>query len=258
MHAQNLYDREHTERFATFLYQSQQYEPAAREYERLYILEKSAHPRSELFKSYRLAGKSLLGINRVNSIYPNPSSYPPSTYFELSRMLLTTGQFQTYSEIIPQQSFLTLSDKTLLKSIRSVYDKKYDATYDFLIDGEMEFYNRSMVQVHHIMVDFSSEKWKSPALAASLSAVVPGLGRWYAGDWKNAIVSAIFVGINGYQSYRGFSNSGISSVGGWIFGAIGLGFYVGNIYGAAWTANRKNDQKRDAYKQKIEQYYFSF
>lgn len=258
INAQDLFDKEHTERFATFLYQSQQYELAAREYERLYILEKGDHPNIHLFKSYRLAGKTALGINRINNIYPNPTTYPPEAFFELSRMLLITDQFELYSDIIPKQQFLTDVDKQLLIGIRSVYDKKSKEEYAPPIGTELQFHNRSLVQVHNVLTEYGDEKWKSPALAASLSAVVPGLGRWYAGDWKNAIVSALFVGVNAYQSYRGFRNSGVSSVGGWVFGAIGLGFYVGNIYGAAWTANRKNDQKRNAYKKRIEQYYFNF
>lgn len=258
VNAQDLFDKEHTERFATFLYQSQQYELAAREYERLYILDKEGQPNIQLFKSYRLADKNAMGINRINDIYPDPTSYPPETFFELSRMLLMTEQFDLYSDIIPKQNYLTDVDKNLLLGIQSVYAKETKAKYALQSSVEMQFHNRSLLQVHNILTEYQHEKWKNPALAASLSAIVPGLGRWYAGDWKNAIVSALFVGVNGYQSYRGFRNSGVSSAGGWIFGAIGLGFYVGNIYGATWTAKRKNDQKRDVYKKRIEQYYFNF
>jgi hypothetical protein len=87
--------------------------------------------------------------------------------------------------------------------------------------------------------------YRKPWVAASLSAVVPGAGKVYAGQWKDGLFSLLFVAINGYQSYRGFHQKGLQSARGWIFGGLALGFYTGNVYGSAQTVKRYN-RKQDA------------
>ena len=71
-------------------------------------------------------------------------------------------------------------------------------------------------------------------------SVIPGLGKVYAGDWKDGVVSALIVGSMGYESYVGFHARGTRSVFGWIFAGLTVGFYGGNIYGSYKSAQRYN------------------
>ena len=48
------------------------------------------------------------------------------------------------------------------------------------------------------------------------------------------------VGGTAFQAYRGFNNEGLSSTSGWIFTALSSGFYAGNIYGSAKSAQVYN------------------
>src|SRR5690606_34905714 len=79
-------------------------------------------------------------------------------------------------------------------------------------------------------------KRKSPAVAGIMSAVIPGSGRVYARDYKDGLISLLFIGGTAFQSYRRFHDKGIKSVGGWIYGGISFGFYVANIYGSVQSA----------------------
>jgi TM2 domain-containing membrane protein YozV len=81
---------------------------------------------------------------------------------------------------------------------------------------------------------------KSPFVAGTLSTILPGAGKVYAGRWKDGLVSLLFVGANAYSAYRGFSSGGIQSPYGWLFGGLSAGFYIGGIYGSQKAARIYN------------------
>jgi hypothetical protein len=84
---------------------------------------------------------------------------------------------------------------------------------------------------------------KSPALAAALSAVIPGLGRVYVGRWQDGIFSFFLVGLASGLAAQGFHEDGTSSVRGWILASTAGLLYAGNVYGSAVGAVV---QRRDA------------
>ena len=78
------------------------------------------------------------------------------------------------------------------------------------------------------------EETKSPALAASLSAVIPGTGRMYAGRWFDG-----FMGISQFLLYAAITNYAYQND--WevltaISGGVTFIVYGGEIYGAYRTA----------------------
>ena len=80
----------------------------------------------------------------------------------------------------------------------------------------------------------SLELKKSPALAASLSAVIPGTGRMYSGRWFDG-----FMGLSQFLLYTVVTNYAYQN--GWevltaISGGITFIVYGGEIYGAYRTA----------------------
>ena len=85
---------------------------------------------------------------------------------------------------------------------------------------------------------------KSPLLAASLSAVIPGAGKAYTKDWADGVVSLVFVGLNTWQAWRRFDREGANTVWGYVHGGFALGFYVGNIYGSHKAARMFNNRQK--------------
>jgi len=94
----------------------------------------------------------------------------------------------------------------------------------------------------NLIVMGSESKRKSKTLAGLMSAIVPSSGRFYARDYKDAIFSLVFIGGTAFQSYKRFNKSGINSAGGWIYGGISFGFYLGNIWGSVKAADRYNEK----------------
>lgn len=85
--------------------------------------------------------------------------------------------------------------------------------------------------------------WKRPMVATFLSGAMPGAGQLYAGQKKEAFsalfVNALFIGGSIYAA----RNEQWATLG--VLGFFGLGFYTGNIYGAADAAIRHNRGIRD-------------
>ena len=81
---------------------------------------------------------------------------------------------------------------------------------------------------------------KSPILAGLSSAVIPGTGKIYCGEYGDGIYSLIITGITGWLAWDGFRENGIRSVSGWVFGSVCSVFYAGNVYGSAIAARIYN------------------
>ena len=94
---------------------------------------------------------------------------------------------------------------------------------------------------------------KSPLFAGILSAILPGAGRLYTGDYGEAVASMVLTGIFGYLAVSnfidGYPRSGI------IFSSIALFFNAGNIYGSVLSAKSYNREVREKTNQEFQDYY---
>lgn len=209
---------------------------AAEEYERLLFYD----PENIAFLKQILSCYTKLGRNdnlesRLNLLDTKDKSVALS-YYDL---LIQTGKGKELVSLYDKQKnlFTEVERKELEFKIavsRSDW-KSSRAIYEL---GGLESYET-------IVSKIENTKFKSPAQAAFLSAIVPGLGRIYAKDAKDGIISLVFVGTFGYQAYRRFNQKGIKSVGGWIYGGVALGFYISNIYGSYQSAKYYNKKRNE-------------
>ncbi len=89
-------------------------------------------------------------------------------------------------------------------------------------------------------------KQKSPALAAGLSAVVPGLGKIYSGRKDEGIAAFMTVGVLAGFTAECWIKKGPTDWRTIVFGTLGSLFYLGNIYGSYVSVGIYNDTLRDA------------
>ncbi len=87
-----------------------------------------------------------------------------------------------------------------------------------------------------LLDEYESQPRKSPALAGTMSAVIPGSGQMYAEHYKDGLMAFVVNGlfIAGTVAALDDDNYALAA----IVGGVGLPFYIGNIYGAA-NASRK-------------------
>lgn len=95
---------------------------------------------------------------------------------------------------------------------------------------------------------------KSPLFAGILSAIFPGAGRLYTGDYGEAAASMLLTGIFGYLAVSnfidGYPRSGI------IFSSIALFFNAGNIYGSVLSAKTYNKEAKERTDKEFFDYYY--
>ncbi|MBD3410791.1 MAG: hypothetical protein GF419_11360 [Ignavibacteriales bacterium] len=79
---------------------------------------------------------------------------------------------------------------------------------------------------------------RSPALAALLSALLPGAGKFYTGDYADGATAAMLTGLFAALAYANFDADRPTE--GWLHaGAAGF-FYAGAVFGSAASAARHN------------------
>jgi len=87
---------------------------------------------------------------------------------------------------------------------------------------------------------------KSPFVAGALSAIIPGLGKVYAGKTGQGIAAFLEIAALGGATAEYYFRSGPESAGFIIFGSLFSLFYIGNIWGSALsvTVNKNDFYKR--------------
>jgi tetratricopeptide (TPR) repeat protein len=102
-----------------------------------------------------------------------------------------------------------------------------------------EFFDRSLA----ILEKASGLSQKNPYLAVLFSALLPGSGHVYLGEWDPGIVSISLVGGAAFLAYDGFAKeSAVQSI---IFTTFATGAYIGQIYSSYRTARKYNEEMGD-------------
>lgn len=89
--------------------------------------------------------------------------------------------------------------------------------------------------------DIANFKPKSPLLAGTLSAIVPGLGKIYAGKVGEGISALLTSTIIGAIAIENYNRSGIKSAGTIATGTLFAAVYAANIYGSVYSVKAYRD-----------------
>jgi tetratricopeptide (TPR) repeat protein len=86
---------------------------------------------------------------------------------------------------------------------------------------------------------------KSPLLAGTLSAILPGAGSFYTGRYAEGSLALFVNAVLIYATVNSFQRDQVPA--GTIFGALALVFYGGSIYAAVNGAHKFNDRAQSSY-----------
>lgn len=236
--AQDIFDKSHATEFANYLFREGQYKLAAIEYERIYFLDpKDSSNYSNILLAWRYSGETAasyaFGESHFKSFYATNKTVAKEQVF--NKMLLGQNDIKSFLDISPLSSY----DKNTYYLSSLLIQERFNEAHDFALTTTT--INKSIVLLSQ---EADELHYKSPFIAAAMSTVLPGSGKVYAGYWKDGLMSLIFTSLTAFQAYRGFKRKGTQSALGWIYGAIGTGFYIGNIYGSFHTAKRKNKAQK--------------
>jgi hypothetical protein len=250
-YAQDLFDAKHTATFANYLQTSKQYKLASEEYERLLFFNpKNDTVLSKFFYNLRKSGDAKSVINKCQKLYSNSDSVSAVVFTEYVKSILIAEPHLALT-LLEKNKNITSHEKKMLLAYTNISSYKWNEALANI--SAIEQQTSPIIQSKEILSKAVAQHHKKPILAAGLSAILPGLGKVYSGNLKDGIIALVFVGINGFQSYRYFNKKGIKSAGGWIFGSLATGFYLGNIYGSYKAAVIKNKKINDAYKKQLQE-----
>jgi hypothetical protein len=142
--------------------------------------------------------------------------------------------------------YLQLAGIALLQRDYAGYESgRQQFTYSSYIDSKEE---QRMNQYYDKLKGF---RRRSPVLAGVYSALVPGLGKFYAGKKKQAIAAFLPVISLAALTYEAYRKDGVKSARFIGFGTLFSVFYIGNIWGSTLAVRIRRNEFNKEYDNKI-------
>ncbi|MEM6344256.1 MAG: hypothetical protein AAF927_10265 [Bacteroidota bacterium] len=240
--AENLFDEANSLRYAKHLYESRQYPSAAIEYERvLFFQAGDTSVQQFLLESYFRAANYQVGLRRAQQLYPVAQTMPASLGYTYAKLLLRSGNHLQLTGFLERSNNLRRTDKAMLQIGTALLTRNWQLAQS----AYLEYQDIPKVSITYGSLVERSQNLsrKKPFVAMSMSIVVPGLGKVYTSQWKDAIISFLTVGSFAFTAWRSYNRNGFESPFFWIYGGIALGFYGGNLYGSWQSAVRYNERE---------------
>ncbi len=157
---------------------------------------------------------------------------------EYYRNLFLTGDYNFFRKLSVQEAYLPEEGKNVIAKLERFswfLERKGlpDSSYMFEAFSEAE-----KDQVKDFYMKYRYPEKKSPAKAAIMSALVPGLGKIYTGKYSDGITAFIVTGVLTYLAIDNFQQD--HDIRKWLFTGLAAWFYGGNIYGSAASAQIYN------------------
>ncbi len=235
----DIFSEKNSLQYAAYLEQQGDYLLAAREYERLTYTYSIDSLRTPALRNYYKTKDWQLSLNKAGQLFPDRKLMPLAASIFLQKTYI---QLEEYGNMLNGKILC----KSLLDLAHGIQIQGYSSINKNDLNGWLSFQSFTegdslqwieMTPVIHLL---KNHKEKSPVKALLLSAIIPGIGKIYTGEWKDGLASLVMVGLSGYQSYRGFKKQGVKSAYGYIYAGLTLGFYSGNLYGSWHSAKRQN------------------
>jgi len=164
--------------------------------------------------------------------------------FEISRQKLLSYTPADSTEQQVRQ--LELSGISLLQ--RDL--KKFDSLSQFFspVNYILDKHEEKMREHYNRIVD---QPKKSPLIAAGLSAILPGAGKFYAGNKGQGMYTLLISAVLGLQAWEGYRKDGPASFRFIAYGTIFTSIYIGTIWGSVFTVKIKRDQLNETINDQI-------
>jgi len=182
-----------------------------------------------------MLGYSELGFfSESNEIFKginDKSIFYPDAYLLFFKNQLISEPGLISASSINSFNSLQLKSFNKLNAISMLYGDEFNISRENFIspfDGDEQ---NSISTFYNYKVE---PPYKSPALAGTLSAIIPGSGKIYVGEWGDGITSLLATGLLAFLAYDNFRADHTTRA--WIFTGLGAFFYAGNIYGSIASA----------------------
>jgi len=178
-----------------------------------------------------MIGYSKLGLyknsNEVFNKLTYESVFYPDSYVLVMKNKLIIEKKKLDNPVLSSFNSQQMKSFTRLRTISMLYADQPSVTKE---DYVQIFETNDQSTVSHLYEYKFDPPSKSPALAGIISAIIPGSGKMYIGEWGDGITSLVITGLFAFLAYDNFKADHLTRA--WIFTGIGAFFYAGNIYGS--------------------------
>lgn len=243
--------------FADSLAASQDYYRAITEYQR-FIHAFPTHPaaaaaRLGVASAYRAGGKPLKAAARyleVVSRHPateegrRAAFLAAEAYYGAFEYATAAAHYRSFVEEHPNAADRPLADYRVAWTHvgRHDFEGARAAMARVAADGP---YGPAAAQLGRRLGQRDRVRHRAPWLAGTLSGVLPGAGHLYAGRPKDGLLALLVNGIFAFGTYEAVRQETYTAAA--LLGLFGVGFYLGNIFGAVNAAHRENKLALDRY-----------
>lgn len=241
-YCQDIYDKNHSIQYCQSLFLNQKFDEAFAEFERLKFYK---YDNDTIYVRAMLASSFQLDQNKLKTAYLEAKSkFTNSQILTYGYYLCNPMAYKTPVLLNALKLDSTLNDSTKNNIQLSILIKnnQWDQTLEHMI-GNQYISSLAKKEIIPIVTNGINTKFKSPALGAGLSAVLPGSGKLYAGETTDGIlsmitVSAMLAGV--IRSLILFPENPWT----YVLSGISVGFYSGNIYGSYHSVKKVNRRKQ--------------
>ncbi|NWF90737.1 MAG: hypothetical protein HXY50_14915 [Ignavibacteriaceae bacterium] len=248
----SLYSKENILKFADYLFCEEDFLRAAEEYQKIDEKFRDDKINFKIALSFSIIGeysKSETIFNRINS---NSPLYQQSR-LELLKILFLQERFDELRTLNKNEDgegdvSIQLPIKKLLY-FSFLKDQQVPEDFDTFTQPFNDNEKHEIGLLYTLRQNLSI---KNPLLSSILSALVPGAGKMYVGEFSDGLFALLSVGLFSFLAYDNF-NAG-HNFRGWLFTGIAAGFYGGNVYGSYSAAQIHNAQIRYEYNLRLDSF----
>ncbi len=250
----SLQHSENVLRFADHLFCEADYLRAVNEYMRLNGTNRNETTNFKIALSLSTIGRFEEATKLFGQI-KQISPYYHSSRLEIMKILFIQ---EKYSEL---RRRFTLDDNSIFqneapeKKILSMSylndDEKIPSFNDFIKPFDLTE-QEEIANLYQMKVNLPI---KNPVTASILSAIIPGAGKFYTGEFSDGIMAFITTGLLSFLAYDNFKAD--HNFRGWLFSGLAAMFYAGNIYGSYASAQIFNAQVKYEFNLRIDSFLSS-
>ncbi len=229
----DLFSLANTKKFADYLFCQRDYLRAINEYNRYLLKTKSDSIVFKIAFAYSKMEEFQNSINTFQSI-PKNSELFLQAKLEILKLLFQSNNFVELRKKITNDSLENKNAQPLLNLSFLFTNDNLPEKNDFC----KPFPSEDLNKVKNFYEWKKDPPYKSPVAAGILSAIIPGLGKFYTQKFWDGVWGFISSVGFAYLSYDNFHAD--HNFRGWLFGGLAVGFYGGNIYGSAASAQIYN------------------
>jgi hypothetical protein len=207
-------------------------------------------------------GWSLYSLKRLSASTENLIKVSPKSEWYLKSHFFAAYNYTYTGDFI---SALGILSALAPKTENQISLKNFETAGVYLLQGDTVRYHEwldntnsnlygisgSLDNLRKISKDMNKHRTKSPVMAAILSGIIPGSGKFYAGKRGEAIsafIGTVGLGLVTFENYR---KNGLNNFLTIASGAAFAFSYTANIYGAAITVNITETEYRENVKNSI-------